>query len=706
MKLEHFAINVPDPVKMADWWCENFGMEVVSSGPAPVNARFIRDFSSSICMELYNNPREAPDYSAKNPLELHIGFECCDPENVSKRLVASGAKLVATEYVRGMILVMMRDPWGVCFQLCKRPKPLLSPTTLVTNSTQRLIMDSYFNRFDPNPSRFIEARFIRSCGFNATTLEPERIPLATTALFDKYDPRIFPEGSKERAWVQGKRKLIDERISAAKAAGLKVFANTDIIVLPRKMKELYKEEICGKDGGIDFMKPKTQEIYRSMIAEIFETYPNLDGIVVRTGETYTFGTPYHGGNGPCSYWKDIEGSKKIHAAIMKLLREEICVKHNKTCVYRTWDFGFFHIRPQYYLDVTEQVPPHDKFILSIKHVAGDFFRGIDFNRTLGIGNHKQIVEIQCQREYEGKGAMPSYIASSVINGFEEHENTNLPHSLHEFAKSPLFAGVWTWSRGGGWLGPYIKNEIWCELNARVIAAWAANPSRSEKDCFVEAAIALGIEKESIDNFHKLAILTPQAIYRGKSATKSEMRRGLPIIWTRDQFLGGLDQFGEYLKDVVSRGDVEDLLSDRREAVKIWEEIVELAKTVKCRNKVDEDYILTSSMYGLRLYSMIEAGWDVIATGVKGEQHGGSYDIPRLQSGINRYDAAKKAYLNLPTERPDSATLYTDESVEITIADGVRKINSKPGMGASVDKFRSVAKRQNWPPKIVEGLKQP
>ena len=61
---------------------------------------------------------------------------------------------------------------------------------------------------------------------------------------------------------------------------------------------------------------------------------------------------------------------------------------------------------------------------------------------------------------------------------------------------------------------------------------------------------------------------------------------------------------------------------------------------------------------------------------------------------------------LPTERPDSATLYTDESVEITIADGVRKINSKPGMGASVDKFRSVAKRQNWPPKIVEGLKQP
>ena len=125
MKLEHLAMNVPDPVGMAAWWNRNLGMTTVYAGPPPVDCRFIRDYSGTMCLELYHNPKETPDYAAKVPLELHIGFECDDPESESKRLVAAGAKLEAMEYVRGMTLAMMRDPWGVCFQLCKRPEPVL-----------------------------------------------------------------------------------------------------------------------------------------------------------------------------------------------------------------------------------------------------------------------------------------------------------------------------------------------------------------------------------------------------------------------------------------------------------------------------------------------------------------------------------------------------------------------------------------------------
>lgn len=549
-----------------------------------------------------------------------------------------------------------------------------------------LVMDSNVNRFDPNPSKFASPSFQKSCGFNAVAIQPG-MPLAVTALFDKYDPRVFPKGSKARAWVLAARENFSAKFREAKAAGMRVFATTDIMVLPRRMKELYGDEICGRRGRIDFSKPKTREIHRALISEMFEAFPELDGIVVRTGEIYTFSTPHHCGNGPCDYVNDLDGSKDVHAALMNLLREEVCDKCGKMCVYRTWDFGFFHEQPDYYLDVTRRVAPHEDFLLSVKHCAGDFRRGIDFNRTLGIGGHRQIVEVQCQREYEGKGAMPSYIAASVIDGFEENEGSAVPHSLREFAKSPLFAGIWTWSRGGGWKGPFIKNELWCELNARVMSAWASNPARTEKECFAEAAEALGVCAESVEAFHRLALLTPKAFLRGKSATDPAARKGLFTTNMRDEYICGLDKLNgkDWFRSRILDGSIEGVLADRREAVKIWEEIVRLAGMVKCRDKATEDYILTSSIYGLRLFRMIEAGWDVMATGLKGDMSGGIYDTARLRAAIGRYDRAKADYLNLSKERHDCATLFTDDYVAINVATCEAK--PVPGLGASVNRYR-------------------
>ena len=171
----------------------------------------------------------------------------------------------------------------------------------------RIVMDTNMNQFDPNPSRFESPAFQRECGFNAVALRMNGLPLAVTALYDGYDSRVFSEGSDARKWVLAVREQFAAKIREAKAAGLAVFVNTDVIVLPRRMKELYGDEICGPDGRIDFMKPKTLEIHRALIGEFFDTFPELDGIVVRTGETYTFKTPFHGGNGPCDYKNDLEG---------------------------------------------------------------------------------------------------------------------------------------------------------------------------------------------------------------------------------------------------------------------------------------------------------------------------------------------------------------------------------------------------------------
>ena len=70
-----------------------------------------------------------------------------------------------------------------------------------------------------------------------------------------------------------------------------------------------------------------------------------------------------------------------------------------------------------------------------------------FNRQVGIGKHAQIVEIECQREYEGKGAFPNYIMDGVIDGFVE--NSPRVGLNHIIANSSNVKGIWTWSRGGG-----------------------------------------------------------------------------------------------------------------------------------------------------------------------------------------------------------------------------------------------------------------
>ena len=129
IRLEHVAINVENPARMAKWYCDNLGMKIVRQGPAPVNMRFISDAGGNMMLELYHNPPDAvPDYASMDPLTLHIAFMVDDVKGTCRKLLAAGAT-IATEITitdSGDELVMMRDPWGVPIQFLKRAKPMLS----------------------------------------------------------------------------------------------------------------------------------------------------------------------------------------------------------------------------------------------------------------------------------------------------------------------------------------------------------------------------------------------------------------------------------------------------------------------------------------------------------------------------------------------------------------------------------------------------
>ena len=82
--------------------------------------------------------------------------------------------------------------------------------------------------------------------------------------------------------------------------------------------------------------------------------------------------PFDVGNAP---WDPSDPFRSI-AAFIATLREELCVKRNKTVVFRTWDTSAhtLHSNASYYEEVTHRVPPHPKLVFSIKHTALDFWR--------------------------------------------------------------------------------------------------------------------------------------------------------------------------------------------------------------------------------------------------------------------------------------------------------------------------------------------
>ncbi len=127
MKFEHFGINVPHPQAMAAWYVRHFNMKIVRSMQNTPYTHFLADDSGRVIMEIYANETvDIPDYNLQHPLKFHIALEVNNPQELSENLIKDGALFF--EEVKtddGSHLIMLRDPWGIPVQLCKRGKPMI-----------------------------------------------------------------------------------------------------------------------------------------------------------------------------------------------------------------------------------------------------------------------------------------------------------------------------------------------------------------------------------------------------------------------------------------------------------------------------------------------------------------------------------------------------------------------------------------------------
>ncbi len=444
--------------------------------------------------------------------------------------------------------------------------------------------------------------------------------------------KVFPYGSVEREWVEKKRSEIIKMYSDAQKAGQKIYFMQDVIVLPVKLKNDRPD--INTDGKIDIRLEATREVMDFMYEEMFNDFLNedgerlLDGIYVRYGETYTgsrWGMPYHTGNNPI-----MGNSTETHLLLMNYLRDKVCIELNGEIIYRTWGFGAFQYDKDTYLSISNQLEPHENFYFAIKHTSGDFHRTFTFNQSLNTGKHKQIVEVQCAREYEGKGAYPNYIAGGVINGFEEYsflmneyENQSLRDVIN--VEDSLVVGIWTWARGGGWAGPYINglghdsdksipvpngSEMWCDLNSYVINKWAKDTSRSDKELVIEyAKLYLNMNDADAENFYEICEKSSKAVLLGRA--RNTDKYNVDVWWTRDDGIK-TSAFRNNVKNAYDNGAEDIMLEEKAQAVALWKEMMEIAKSLDDElyntKLIDsetsvKDYIIMTTSYGYYLYDI-------------------------------------------------------------------------------------------------------
>jgi hypothetical protein len=549
-----------------------------------------------------------------------------------------------------------------------------------------LILDAVFDNPGQAPTRtsFKDPRKLAAWGYDGQVVADWRPP--TTAItFERLEPDIFPPGSDALAWVERNAAEIEARTAQIHAAGLRALYHTDVILLPTRLVERHGGEILDRRGRISLERPMTRNLLRVALAEVFARFPDLDGLVIRTGEMYLQDLPYHtGGNA-------ITHGRSSHLQLLAILREEACAKRGKLILYRTWAFDGFNTSPGYYLSVADRVQPHPLLAFSIKHTDGDFWRTVPFNSTLGLGGHQQIVEVQCQREYEGKGAHPNYVAHGVINGFEELRSGPAkgagthPVGLAGLAGRPTFAGVFTWSRGGGWDGPYIKDELWCELNAYVVSRWAQNAGPSEEAVFAEYASKLGLTGAQVVRFRRLALLSCAGVLHGQYCTLLRLSN---LAWTRDQYLGGSDlELAGAFQTVIGRGLTGRVLAEKAHGAAIWREVMALAEGITLDDAAASEYVRVSSRYGALLHSIIEHGWAVMLKGTEGDRTK-SYDRATMLEHLRAYETAWAALDALRAAHGLCATLYVPYSFRIASSPRTDpSADPDHGMGPSIRHYQ-------------------
>ncbi|HEX7260452.1 MAG TPA: hypothetical protein VF258_01440 [Luteolibacter sp.] len=532
----------------------------------------------------------------------------------------------------------------------------------------------------PFVTKYNDPAWLKAQGWNAQVAKT--FPQCAIT-WDAFDAEVMPAGSPQRAFAEKLGQDIDGQITAARAAGMPLLIFTDFLVVPRTLYTKYGKEMSviddlphvvqphekttaaapkqsiaeagtlkGSGRRFSILQPVTQRIVREQVDQIFKRFPGLDGIVLRFGETYLQDAPFHTGGSPVY-------SVEEHRTLITLLREEICVKRGKRLIYRTWSFGNgFHNNPDFYQQVTDAIEPHPLLAFSTKHTQGDYTRDKPFNPTLGIGKHPQMVEVSAnQAGLYGKCAWPYYCAPGVIDGFANFGEAK--KGIASLVGKPQFAGLWTWSQGDGWAGPYKTSEFWTDINTTVLREYARHPGRPEPAIFAQyCRETLHLDARQTELLRKLLLLATDATYHGQ---ESDLLRGddgafqFTSWWCRDEYLTAVN-----VDAMIQPGLAGKAMAEKDKAVADWKRVEAMAKELNLANPADQEFVEVSCAYGRIRIEICREIWAMQLLEAQTRLSGSSLDKTTMRESIARYDARWAEWRKLKADHACCPTLYRDD----------------------------------------------
>ena len=504
-------------------------------------------------------------------------------------------------------------------------------------------------------------------------------------------------------------------IKAAHADNMQIFLSSDLFQFPTRLLAHYKENltwpgsVClGYKLGptcIDIRSNTTRTFLQLLFDEIVETFPDLDGVVLRYGENSPCNE--HSGNAPYNTADPIPSLQLL----LQFLRQELCVQRNLTVIFRTWDTSteLFHANATFYTAVTDSVDPHPRLVFSIKHTALDFWRRVSVNPTLAVGKHKQVVEAEIAGMYFACGTVPLYIANGLINGFSENNPPVGMASLF-LNNSLLLGGLLTNHQCDQIVPP--APYFWPRLEQAVISSWAANTSATEEVLF--------------DNYisNDLGVTDPLARAALRQIALSAMDAHLHM-WTVEAFdplvnpsqmdrptanwfvrnsLGGLWQLDPRGHEsdchafnlshcmvfpfLGQTGGFDAALAEKKEAAIAFAKINQTAYNLVAPSLRESDAkaLLASTEIGAFNANIVSTGWTVMALGWQGENNGGKYNVSAIKEGIELYDSLWQQYLSLPNKIPGYVLLNS----LLNDTFWVEPSSGQPGMRQSIDRYRNVS----------------
>ena len=336
-------------------------------------------------------------------------------------------------------------------------------------------------------SRYRDPRELRRLGFNGLVL------YETTGLSGVESPEVI--GSSEmRRWVAQQFDIVRQRIDQATVAGLDAYISYDVFSLARDVVDKNPAAFTCTRRPSMLCPASEAALERSgyVLESLLNRYSSAKGVVLRFGDNDASRVPYLTGNDiyapHCARCAQLGRADRI-SLVLNHFHRIVVEKLNRRLIARVWN-----VRPNGMHDSVELCqrlqdrlpgaanPRDDRFVLSFKFTQTDFWRYQNWNpASLVCGDRPILYELQCQREFEGKGGIPNWQVPLWRDGYPETREGGGPSGLAEVAGKVNLAGLWAWVRGGGWGGPFVSNETWIDANAYAVPLLADNPKSDPRE---------------------------------------------------------------------------------------------------------------------------------------------------------------------------------------------------------------------------------